>query len=226
MVIRINTRQTINATIYTSSLFKETDPQKQLDFIRQHSFGVLVKSVNQVLQATHLPFELVEKEAGQYVLQTHLARANPQWRTLDTEREVLVIFQGPHAYISPSWYDHVNVPTMNYLAVHAYGLPRLVEDAEEVVQLLKKQVDQQEGRQAHPFRIEQLPEKFLRSEMRGLVALEVTITRLEASFKLSQNRDETNYRNILSELSKSENPQHLSLLEEMRQVYERKGYKQ
>ena len=211
--------------MYTPALFKQPDTQQQLAFIREHSFGILINSVDQVPQATHLPFELLEKEDGSYCLQTHLARANPQWRSLHPEREVLTIFQGPHAYISPRWYDHVNVPTMNYVAVHVYGLVRLVEDAEEVYQLLKRQIDWHETGAAHSFHIEQLSETFLRAEMRSLVGLEVTITRVEATSKLSQNRDEANHKNIISELSKSDKPEEQALLANMRQVYERRGYK-
>jgi len=113
---------------------------------------------------------------------------------------------------------------MNYLAVHAYGKPRLVEDFDEVYAMLKRQIEAHEGEHGREYSIESLPEKFLRAEMRALVGLEIVVTRTEASFKLSQNRDEANYRNILAELSKSEAPSDQALYEQMRQVYERGGY--
>jgi transcriptional regulator len=211
--------------MYAPSFFKETDPEKIRAFIRQQRLGILVNSVDHVPVATHIPFELVALENGEYVLQGHLARGNAQWRQLDPDRELLVIFQGPHGYVSPRWYDHVNVPSMNYLAAHAYGKPRLVEDVDEVYRMLKRQIETHEGENTGAYHIDLLPEKFLKAEMRGIVGVEIAITRLEASFKLSQNRDESNYRNILAELSKSEDPQDQALLAEMRKVYESKGYK-
>ena len=211
--------------MYAPSFFKEADPEKIRTFIRQQRLGILVNSVDHVPVATHIPFELVSLENGEYVLQGHFARGNAQWRQLDPDREVLVIFQGPHGYVSPRWYDHVNVPSMNYLAAHAYGKPRLVEEVDEVYQMLKRQIETHEGENIGAYNIELLPEKFLKAEIRGIVGVEIAITRLEASFKLSQNRDENNYRNILAELGKSEDPQDQALLAEMRKVYESKGYK-
>jgi transcriptional regulator len=210
--------------MYAPAYFKETDLEKIRAFIRQQRFGILVNSVDHVPVATHIPFELVALENGEYVLQGHLARGNAQWRQLDPDREVLVIFQGPHGYVSPRWYDHVNVPSMNYLAAHAYGKPRLVEDFDELYQMLKRQIETHEGENIGTYHIDRLPEKFLKAEIRGIVGVEIAVTRLEASFKLSQNRDESNYRNILAKLAKSEDPQDQALLAEMRKVYESKGY--
>ncbi|MBC7919797.1 MAG: FMN-binding negative transcriptional regulator [Ferruginibacter sp.] len=210
--------------MYIPAIFKETDPETIRTFIREHRFGILVNSVGDLPQATHLPFELVHQGGENYALQTHLARANPQWKSLDPTREVLVIFSGPHGYISPRWYDHVNVPTMNYLAVHVYGKPRPIEDPAEVYAILKRQVDAREGERNPGYSVEGLPEKFLQNEMRALVGLEVAIGRMEASFKLSQNRDEANYRNILDELGHRHEAGDPALREEMRKVCERKGY--
>jgi transcriptional regulator len=212
--------------MYSPSFFKEADQEKIRAFIRQQRFGILVNSVDGVPLATHIPFEMVALENGEYVLQGHLARGNAHWRQLEPESEVLVIFQGPHGYVSPRWYDHVNVPSMNYIAAHAYGKPRLVEDFEEVYGMLKRQIESFEGENAHQYNIGLLPEKFLKAEIRGIMAIEIAITRLEAIYKLSQNRDESNYRNILAELSKSEDPKDQALLAEMRKVYESGGHKQ
>ena len=211
--------------MYIPESFKETDPEIIRAFIRAHPFGILVNSVGDLPQATHLPFELVHQGGEAYALQTHLARANPHWKSLDPTREVLVIFSGPHGYISARWYDHLNVPTMNYLAVHAYGKPRLVEDPAEVYAILKRQVDAREGEGNPAYSVEGLPERFLQNEMRALVGLEVEISRMQASFKLSQNRDEANYRNILDELGNRHEAGDPALREEMRKVYERKEYK-
>jgi transcriptional regulator len=111
---------------------------------------------------------------------------------------------------------------MNYVAVHAYGKPCLVEDAGQVYALLKSQIEQFETA-PNAYNIETLPEKFVSDEMRGLVALEISVDRWEGNFKLSQNRDEKNYRNILAELGKTGNP--TGITEAMQRVYEAQGYK-
>ncbi len=200
---------------------RETDETRLLDFVRHHPFGILVSSTDGVPVATHLPFEIVQME-GKILLRTHLARANKHWKQLNENQAVLAIFGGPQAYISPRWYDHVNVPTMNYIAVHAYGKPRLVHDAEEVYQLLKSQIEQHES---HPekYNIQTLPPDFLKAEMRGLVGLEISVDRWEGNFKLSQNRDEKNYRNIVDQLEKTGNA--TGIVEAMKDVYDRQGYK-
>ena len=182
---------------------------------------MLVSARENVPVATHLPF-LPAAEGDKTVLRTHLSRANPQWKGLDGQTDVLVVFGGPHAYISPRWYDHVNVPTMNYVAVHAYGKPRLIEDGQEVYALLKSQIEQFEAK-PEAYNIGTLPSTFLAGEMRGLVALEITVDRWEGNFKLSQNRDEKNYRNIVAELGKTGNP--TGITEAMQEVLAAGGYK-
>jgi transcriptional regulator len=151
-----------------------------------------------------------------------LSRANKQWKHLGGQTDALVIFGGPHAYISPRWYDHLNVPTMNYVAVHAYGKPRLVEDPAEVYQLLKSQIEQYEEK-PDEYNITTLPEQFLEAEMRGLVAVELEVDRWQGNFKLSQNRDEKNYRNIVAQLGDTGND--TGIVEAMKRVYEEGGYK-
>lgn len=211
--------------MYIPSHFKEKDPEKIRTFIRQHSFGTLVSILDNRPWATHLPVELVRKQTEEYVLHAHVSKANPQWKNLRQEQEIMVIFQGAQGYISPRFYDHVNVPTMNYLAVHVYGTPRLIEDFDELHALLKGQVEKYEDAHAEAFRIESLPEPMPRAHLNGLVGIEIAITQMEASFKLSQNRDEANYRSILHEIEQRQQPGDATLLEEMRQVYDQKGYR-
>ena len=161
--------------MYINPYNREKDEAKLLEFVRLHPFGMLVTAQKNVPEATHVPF-LLASEAGKTVLRTHLARANKQWKGLDGQTDVLVVFGGPHAYISPRWYDHINVPTMNYVAVHAYGKPRLIEDSAQVYALLKCQIEQFETRPAE-YNIETLPSTSIADEMRGLVALEITVDR-------------------------------------------------
>jgi transcriptional regulator len=128
----------------------------------------------------------------------HMSKANPLWKTFEKNPEVLVIFQGPHTYISPAWYNHVNVPTWNYQAVHVYGRPRLVTDYDEAYQLLKRLTDRHE-RSGH-YQMETLPPDFVEKEIRGVMAFQVAVTGIEASYKLSQNRGDEDYWNIVSHL--------------------------
>src|SRR6185436_17507064 len=123
---------------------------------------------------------------------------NSLWKILEKNAEVLVIFQGPHTYISPTWYNHVNVPTWNYQSVHVYGKPRLITERREAYGLLKRLIERHEVNS--PYRLETLPQDFVEKEMRGIVAFQMEVTRMDANYKLSQNRDDENYRSIVSHL--------------------------
>jgi transcriptional regulator len=126
----------------------------------------------------------------------HMSRANPQWKSFG-EQEVLLIFQGAHTYISPRWYDHVNVPTWNYMMVHLYGKVRLVE-GDELYSLLSQLVKTHEIKTS--YSLENLPQDFVQKEMNGVVGFEVDVTRVDAGYKLSQNRNDEDHENIIREL--------------------------
>ena len=184
--------------MYTPRNFKNENKDEQLAFIRDNNFGALISEVHGRPWATHLPF-ILDREGKK--LSAHLARGNEQWKNLSPEKEVLVVFQGPHAYISSTWYDHENVPTYNYIAVHAYGKPRVIE-GEELIEHLKQLVNHHERNSVTPAAVEHMTPSYLQQEIRGIVALEIEITSLEASYKLSQNRDEANHNNIVKQLDK------------------------
>jgi transcriptional regulator len=144
-------------------------------------------------QASHLPFLLDQDRGPKGTLLAHMARANPQWREFRrlTERggEALVAFQGPHAYVSPTWYGPGEaVPTWNYVAVHAYGTPRVIDDPPEVRGLLERLVRQQESGFEAPWSLERAEEAYITRMLRGIVAFQIPIARLEAKAKLNQNR--------------------------------------
>jgi transcriptional regulator len=174
--------------MYIPERFREDDTTTLQAFIREHSFGVLVTQGEDAPFATHLPF-LYDAGRGEYgVLQAHMARANPQWRSFASEQEALVIFQGPHAYVSPSWYDvALSVPTWNYAAVHAYGIPRIIEDSQLLYKQLKALVETNEAQFEQPWAFE-LPQDYIEKMMRGVVGFTLEVTRLEGKFKMSQNR--------------------------------------
>ena len=158
--------------------------------IRREPFAILV-GVDEAGApfATHLPVLLDEAPAPFGTLLGHVARPNPQWRLFAPDRPVLVVFPGPHAYVSPSWYEqHPAVPTWNYVAVHAYGVPRITEDPARVRAFLERLVGTFEDGRPAPWRMDDLSDTYLAGMMRGIVAFEIPIDRLEGKAKLSQNR--------------------------------------
>jgi transcriptional regulator len=185
--------------MYIPQLYSVTDEAVINDFIRQNAFAVIVSAdENGVPVATHLPLELRMSEIGERRLLGHFAKANPHWRTLTPEKTVLAIFSGPHTYISPRWYDHANVPTWNYMTVHAYGHARLIEDEAEVLAHLTRMVNAYEA-QPGTYKLEEQPAKVIQ-QIHGVVMFELAVTRVEAKFKLSQNRNAGDYANIIAQL--------------------------
>ena len=189
--------------MYIPKAFREDDISTIHTLIREYSFATLITQHEGVPFATHLPFVLDAERGPNGSLLAHMARANPQWHDFNSAQEVLVIFQGPHAYISPSWYEvELSVPTWNYAVVHAYGLPRLIEDQEELYNLLKILIQTHEAQFDKPWPF-QLSDDYLQKMMRGIVGFEIEITRLEGKFKLSQNRTETERENVITALQES-----------------------
>src|SRR5713101_578444 len=189
--------------MYIPKAFREDDIKTLHAFMREYSFATLVTQQEGMPFASHLPF-LLDAGQGPYgTLLAHMARANPQWHALDGTREVLVIFQGQHAYISPSWYEvELSVPTWNYAAVHAYGTPRLITDYDACYALLDTLVRTHEVQFARPW-LFQLPQDYVRKMMQGIVAFAIRITRLEGKFKLSQNRSLADQQHVAATLQQS-----------------------
>src|SRR5579875_2417418 len=193
------------STMYTPKHFREDDLSVLQELMRDYSFATLVSVQNDgVPIATPLPF-VYEPEPGPYgTLKAHMALGNPQWHTFQAEREVLVIFQGPHAYISPSWYEvELSVPTWNYAAVHAYGIPRIIDDRAALYDLLKALIQRHEARFEKPWGF-QLPEDYLQKMMQGIAGFEIQITRLEGKFKMSQNRSASEQQRVIAALRESQ----------------------
>jgi transcriptional regulator len=199
--------------MYIPELYKNENQQDIQNFIRQNGFGILVNQTNGKLWATHIPLLLEEKD-GKQVLVGHVSKENPQAESFKTNDEVLAVFSGVHTYISSSWYDHENVPTWNYLAVHVYGKVKL-HTLEEGIEALKRLVDKYESKSEKPVRVEGLSKKTM-LQARGIVSFEIEITAIEAKKKLSQNRDDKNYKTIISELEKTNDSQAIAVAEEMK----------
>lgn len=198
--------------MYISRLYREEDRARILEFLRQNEFATLVTVDNGKPGASHLLME-VEEAGGDWFVNGHMSRANSLWQTFDRNLEVLVIFQGPHTYISPTWYNHVNVPTWNYQAVHLYGRPRIVS-GEEYYAMLSRLIARHES--ATNYRMESLPQDFVEKQMNGTVGFQVQVTKIEANYKLSQNRDDEDYHNIISRLNEREDEMSHKVAEAMR----------
>ncbi|PBJ13761.1 FMN-binding negative transcriptional regulator [Flavobacterium sp. ACN6] len=199
--------------MYTPDLYKNENPEEIRTFLKENSFGILINQTNGKLFATHIPIELEINADGKEILQGHISKLNPQAEGFRENDQVLAVFNGPHSYISSSWYDHENVPTWNYIAVHVYGRIKIV-DYDTSVEQLKKLVDKYEANSQNPVRVEDLSEKTMR-EARGIFGFEIEIEKIQATKKLSQNRDDHNYSNIIHELEKTENPQSIAVAKEM-----------
>ena len=209
--------------MYVPEVFRLEDAAAAAAVVRDNSFGLLVTvSAQGRPQASHLPF-LFEEAAGgvQGRLLGHLARANPQRHDLETLAasggEALVVFQGAHGYVSPSWYEPgPAVPTWNYLAVHLYGRPRIIEATAEVEALLARLVEEHEVGAASPWRMEGQDPKYLARMRRGILAFEIPVARLEAKAKLSQNKSANDRRRVAEALDAAQDPLARALAAEMR----------
>lgn len=183
--------------MYIPNHYKNEDLAAVKDFIKHNSFGILINQVDNKPWATHIPLELDMDENGNDVLISHISRANPQWRSFENESQVLCIFNGPHSYISSSWYHEEEVPTWNYIAVHVYGTIQIL-DEEAVLASMHKLVDKYEKDSENPVSIHNLSEKTMK-QIKGVVGFQINITDIQATYKLSQGREE-DHSQIITEL--------------------------
>jgi transcriptional regulator len=188
--------------MYIPKSFAETDTTILYQFMLDHNFAIFVTQGGGQMVATHLPF-MLDAERG--VLKAHLARANPQWKAFDGS-EALVIFQGAHAYVSPTWYEtHPSVPTWNYATVHVYGVPQIVDDPAAVHATLSELVENHEHGRDPEWEMH-LPDDYYAKMVQSIVVFEVPISRVEGKFKLSQNRSEADQTSVIAHLSESSYP--------------------
>lgn len=190
--------------MYTPKHFSVDDVAALHAFMRDNSFAILATAAGGALTASHLPFHL-DAGAGPFgLLQAHMARANPQWRQFADGAEALVLFQGAHTYISPSWYQaRKAVPTWNYVAVHAYGRPRVIEDHDETLAVIRRLVAQYESPATGPWSIDSLPVEYVDAQLKGIVAFDIPVERLEGKYKLSQNRPAADREGVIAALKQA-----------------------
>jgi transcriptional regulator len=176
--------------------------------IVENGFGELVTLDNAGLPvASHLPFLIDPARGASGTLIAHMARANRQWEHFANGKPALAMFHGPHAYISPAWYaTHPAVPTWNYVAVHAYGMPRIVDAPAAIEDILERLVDVNEAANGTTWRMDGLTEQYLGGMIRAIVVFEIPIDRLEGKAKLSQNRDSTDQARVAEALAASGDP--------------------
>lgn len=198
--------------MYTPKHFQPTDENLVREFIATNSFGTLVTQSEGQLWATHIPMLLCDDKTK---LSGHVSRGNKTWKHFQSDTEVMAIFQGPHTYISSSWYDHENVPTWNYIAAHVYGTIRIVE-GDELMEALKTLTDKYEKHSENPVSVEKMSPEYIRRHVQALVGFEITISRIDASFKLSQNRDAKNYQSVINALEKRGDYDSLAIAGEMK----------
>jgi len=203
--------------VYLPPAFTETREEILVAHIEQHDFGLLVTQGNAGLIASQIPF-LIERRDGKLYLEGHIALANPQGTDLDGAADVLAIFAGPHAYISPSWYQAgPAVPTWNYATVHAYGAARRIDDAEWLRNLVDRLSQRHEAREAAPWRMEVLPEPYVASMLTGIVGIEIAVSRLEGKFKLSQNRPAADRPRVVAALERRDDSESRAVAQLMRE---------
>jgi transcriptional regulator len=196
--------------MYTPKAYENQDQAELHACMREWSFATLITHGASGSQATHLPF-LTDAEGGPHgVLTTHLARANPQLIDLLAGCEALVIFQGPHAFISPSWYENQNTfPTWNYTAIHARGTPICIEDPQAIRQVLDRTVKVYDEPLGGDWRFDAMPDDMVLPRLKAIVAVRIPIRSLEGKFKFNQDKTPADRRGVIAALENTLDPSKL-----------------
>lgn len=190
--------------MYIPSHFKQEDLDEVRNFIKANSFGILITVGNGKIWGSHIPLELEEDPEGNEVIYGHISKANHQLEDVVAgEDEVMIIYNGPHAYVSSSWYGHENVPTWNYIAVHVYGRLSIIDES-EVTYALNKLMNKYESSMKNPVKLSSLSKSTMR-QVKGVIGFKIQINEIQAAYKLSQNRNQEDYHAIVDELKDSPN---------------------
>jgi transcriptional regulator len=197
--------------MYIPKHFQLKDEEIIYDFIEKYSFATLFSQHNGEPYATHLPLTLNKGESALY---GHFARPNEQWKDIEYQ-QVLAVFQGPHSYISPSWYETtMSVPTWNYVSIHLYGKMEIVEDQKVILNSLNDMVNKYENPDS-PYHLKDVDSRFIEGMSKGIVSFKIKITKIEAKAKLSQNHPVERQELIIKHLentSQQDNIQIASLM--------------
>ncbi len=188
--------------MHVPKLFQETDEKIIEQFISDTGFATLITKGAAYPTATHIPIELEINKQGEKVLWGHISKANPQWQEFENSPNVLAVFlSNINSYISSSWYNHPNAPTWNYMSVQITGKIKILQ-GEPLWESVRRLTNRYERNVKHPVSLDTLP-KEVQKQMNGIVGFEISIDKVEAAFKLSQNRNDEDFQNILKELRQS-----------------------
>jgi len=202
--------------MYIPSYYQETDFSKLLSFMQHHPFALICSAGSGGLMGTHLPL-VVEEREKKIILTSHMARPNPQWKEMESGAEIMVVFQGPHAYVSPSNYEmKQNVPTWNYIAVHAYGKVRMLPEKEEALRVLEKTIGTFEP--AFYAQWKELTPEYIDAMVKGIMSFEIEVEKLEGKFKLSQNKRAKEKENIIRSFEHSGDDLAMKIAGEMKKL--------
>ena len=203
--------------MYTPKEYATNDQNEMISFMKTYSFATIITVKDNFQTATHLPFVVQKNEqTNEITLFSHFAKANQQWAEI-MENEVLVIFAEPHAYISPTHYESpINVPTWNYVAVHAYGKGEILHTKQASIDVLEMMIDSYEPEYRVHWNV--LPHSYKSKLITEIVAFKITIKDLKATKKISQNRRPKEKENIINYLQKSEHTNEKDIAEMMKKI--------
>ncbi len=198
-------------------LYSNTDREQILDFLRSQAFGLFVSQGGEYPEASHLPYT-IDVESDEWYLYTHMGAVNRHKAFLNDSSGHLFIVQGVDHYISSTWYDHENVPTWNYISVHLSGHVE-VQKEEAALDNIRRLMDRLESPDTSFRSFDKLNQDMIRREMRGLIAIRMKVEKIEAARKLSQNRNQKNYDNVIIELENIKQAKSSEMASEMRKNY-------
>ncbi len=198
--------------------YRNEDSKSILSFLHDNTFGTLISVGEKFPMATHTIFEIVEQGNDKFYLRGHISKANPQTKKILTNPNVLCVFQGPHTYISSSWYSIPEVPTWNYISIQIEGKLTIIDDEKIVYEHLDNIVKQHEATTSTHLDLARLPHQTVHGQMKGLVAFDIEIINIDAAKKLSQNRSEKDFANIIQELKQLNRTDSLAIAQEMEQT--------
>ncbi|NNE25100.1 MAG: FMN-binding negative transcriptional regulator [Rhizobiales bacterium] len=206
--------------MYARDTSRESRPEVLMAAMRYAKFCAMVSTTGGGLHASHLPVIVEETGDGSAVLNGHLSRNNPHWRAINEQAETVAIFQGPHSYISPSWYETKAetgkvVPTWGYIAVHAHGSLEVIDDADWVREHVNALTNLHEASRPEPWAVSDAPDDYITVMLRGIVGVRLSVERLDGSWKLNQHRSEDDQRSTIAGLYGEDDPQSLELGDEM-----------
>jgi transcriptional regulator len=192
--------------VYIPKSFSEEDKEKLYSIIEQYSFAILFSQNDGIPYATHLPFMIDAGRGESGTLIAHFAKANKHWRMLDEKQQVLVVFQGPHSYITPHWYKHKEtVPTWNYAAIHVYGKPKLIHEPKRLREMVTRLTHLHEDQTDGTWDRSNI-ESSMEINLKAIVGLEIPVERMEGKYKFNQNRSAEDQKGVMTAMFKSSDP--------------------